>query len=368
MDDNTCAWLRIKQLGLRGRKWMQQLAFRPLHKVLQDPEHKLIQYGFKPEHLTELNAQTEQSIEQELNWCRQSTNHHIIHWQHPAYPEQLKQIASAPLVLYAIGDIDLLQQTQVAMVGSRHASHYGADNAFAFAKDLAARGIIVTSGFASGIDGQAHKGALAANGKTIAVFGTGVDVIYPKRHQSLYQQIAQTGLILSEFPPGTPPRPKHFPRRNRLISGLSLGVLVVEAAPKSGSLITANYALEQGREVFAIPGSIHDPRTQGCHQIIQQGAKLVTQTADILEELSAWHWQQQPVEIEKNLEKTQKSDKENFTSHELLVNLDYEVTSIDELVARTQQSIEVVLSQLLDLEIQGLIAATSGGYIRLRRE
>lgn len=368
MDDTTRAWLRIKQLGLRSRKWMQQLTYRSLDKVLADPEHKLLSYGFKAQDIAELNSIPHDLIEQQIAWQLSKPTHHIIHWQHPAYPEQLKQIASAPFVLYAIGDIELLKQPQVALVGSRNASHYGADNAFSFAKDIANKGLVVTSGFASGIDGQAHKGALSVNGKTIAVFGTGVDVIYPARHKTLYQQIAQTGLILSEFEPGTQPHPKHFPRRNRLISGLSLGVLVVEAAPKSGSLITAKYALEQGREVYAIPGSIHDPRTLGCHQIIQQGAKLVTQTADILNELSAWHWLSEPAEIAEKPEKMQKSDKENFTSNELLVNLDYEVTSIDELVARTQQSIEVVLSQLLDLELQGLIAATSGGYIRLRRE
>ncbi|MER2491153.1 DNA-processing protein DprA [Catenovulum sediminis] len=359
-------WLRLKQVrGVQTKHWLALLAKHSLESILNSPSERLLAMGFKNEQIAQIQQPNSQEIEHQLNWLSAADKHHIVPFDDVRYPAKLKEISSPPLILYAIGDTSLLNEPQIALVGSRNASHYGCNNALSFAKDLSLRGLVVTSGFASGIDGNAHKGAIAGSGKTIAVFGTGPDVIYPSRHKSLYQEVLENGLILSEFPPGTQARPQHFPRRNRIISGLSLGVLVVEAAIKSGSLITAKYALEQDREVYAVPGSIHDPRSRGAHHLIQQGAKLVETTSDILEEVN-----QQIIQVELPLfaQKVEKSDKENFTSNELLVNLDYEVTSIDELVARTQQSIEVVLSQLLDLELQGLIAATSGGYIRLRRE
>lgn len=366
MDALTSHWLAVKQIkGLRVSQLLKILEFKTLPELFSCNSTTLAAYGFKPEQINTINHINFSEIEPLLNWQQQKPEHHIIHYQSKDYPERLKQISSPPLVLYAIGDIQLLHQPQIALVGSRSASHYGQDNAFQFAKALAQFGLVVTSGFAAGIDGHAHKGALEAEGKTIAVLGTGPDVIYPKRNLQLYQKIIESGLVISEFAPGTQARAQHFPRRNRIISGLSLGVLVAEAALKSGSLITTKFALEQNREIFAIPGSIHDPRSKGCHQLIQQGAKLVQTVEDIVEELPNFDNTMNLSFFSKNNEK---NNKENFTSNELLVKLDYEVTSIDELVERTQQPVDLVLSQLLDLELQGLIAATSGGYIRLRRE
>ncbi|MCU4675879.1 DNA-processing protein DprA [Catenovulum sp. 2E275] len=366
LQNLTEHWLAFKQVkGLRVSQILRLLEFSSLEKIYQSDKTSLAGLGFKPEQIQQIQNTDFEQLQLLLDWQASNPQHHIIHYQSELYPELLKQISSPPLILYAIGDITLLNQPQIALVGSRHASHYGQDNAFQFAKALARHNLVVTSGFAAGIDGHAHRGALDGDGKTIAVLGTGPDVIYPKRNQALYQQILEQGLMISEFMPGTQARAQHFPRRNRIISGLSYGVLVVEAALQSGSLITAKYALEQNREVFAIPGSIHDPRSKGCHQLIQQGAKLVQVIDDLIEELPQVAKTMNFSLFSQNIEK---NTKENFTSHELLVNLDYEVTSIDELVERTQQPVDLVLSQLLDLELQGLIAATSGGYIRLRRE
>jgi len=359
-------WLALKQLkGIRVSNLLKLFEFISPEYLFSCDDKSLAGFGFKPEQIKQIRNIDYGLIEKQIFWFEASPNHHIIHFQSDLYPEQLRQISSPPLVLFAIGHINLLHSPQVAIVGSRNGSYYGQDNAFQFAKSLSAQGLTITSGFAAGIDGYAHKGALAASGQTIAVLGTGPDVVYPKRNIRLYQQISEQGLLVSEFYPGTQARAQHFPRRNRIISGLSLGVLVVEAAIKSGSLITAKYALDQNREIFAIPSSIHDPRGKGCHYLIQQGAKLVQTIEDVINELSFEHKPMISSDFSKN---DKKNSKENFTSHELLVNLDYEVTSIDELVERTQQPVDLVLSQLLDLELQGLIAATSGGYIRLRRE
>ena len=191
------------------------------------------------------------------------------------YPELLKQIADPPSILFVQGDVSLLAKWQIALVGSRNPSASGRDTAYEFSRYLAQDGITINSGLAMGIDAASHQGALAAGGKTIAVIGTGLDRVYPAKHRELAHEIASTGAIVSEFALGTSPRAENFPRRNRIISGLSLGTVVVEAAVKSGSLITARMAMEQGREVFAIPGSIHNPLARGCHQLIRQGAKLV---------------------------------------------------------------------------------------------
>ena len=204
------------------------------------------------------------------------------------YPSQLKQIVGAPPLLYVRGEMENLQLPQIAVVGSRRMTSGGERNARDWSQFLAGGGFAITSGLAHGIDAAAHKGALAAHGKTIAVMGTGIDIIYPRQHQRLAENIIdQGGTLITAFEPGTAPLPTHFPSRNRIISGLSLGVLVVEAAPRSGSLITARLALEQNREVFAIPGSIHNPQSRGCHQIIKQGAYLVERVEDIVDQLGS---------------------------------------------------------------------------------
>lgn len=371
-DTNTCLlayWLAVKQVkGLRTKKLRQIIEYHPLKNLFLMSSNELLQLGFTADQAQNFIQTDWQKVNRLVDWQAQSADHHIIHWQDQRYPERLRQISAPPLLLFAIGNVELLSQIQIAIVGSRNATRYGSDNAFYFAKSLAESGVVVTSGLATGIDACAHKGALAGcDNSTIAVIGTGPDIIYPKRNAQLTQQIIEKGLVLSEFEPGTPARAQNFPRRNRIISGLSSGVLVVEAALQSGSLITAKYALEQNREVFAIPSSIHEVRSKGCHQLIKHGAKLVESTTDILEEIQLSENLPQMSLFLSDSAESEKNDKENFTNNGFLVNLDYEVTTIDELVERTQLPLDVVISELMDLELQGLIAATSGGYTRLKR-
>jgi DNA processing protein len=226
------------------------------------------------------------ALEPALAWLAEP-GHHLVTFTDPDYPPLLRQIPDPPLALYVLGDRACLSTPQLAVVGSRNPTPGGRENARAFARALAEAGLTITSGLALGIDGEAHRGALEADGRTIAVTGTGLDRVYPATHRALAHEIAARGALVSEFAIGSPPRAEHFPVRNRIISGLSLGTLVVEAAERSGSLISARLAGEQGREVFAIPGSIQSPLSRGCHRLIRQGAKLVETAQDILEELSA---------------------------------------------------------------------------------
>jgi len=295
----------------------------------------------------------------------------IICFDDKDYPYLLKQIYDPPLVLFTKGDSKLLAKPQIAMVGSRGASPIGLENAFNFAYELAQRDVVISSGLALGIDAQAHKGALASKGKTIAVVATGLDRVYPSRHKKLEQDILNNGgLIVSEFVPGTTPKAGFFPKRNRIISGLSYGVLVVEATIKSGSLITARCALEQNREVFAIPSSINNPQGKGCHWLIKQGAKLVEEYNDIIEDLN--------LPIKSGLHLNLSTQKENIPQHSkekknqseglfnepLLDSVGYEITPIDAVVSRSKLPIDVVLTQLTILELKGLVSAVPGGYLR----
>jgi len=272
------------------------------------------------------------------------------------YPTDLKQIASAPLLLFCKGDTSLLSSPQIAIVGSRNATPTGLEIASEFAYQLTLAGITVTSGMARGIDGAAHKGALAGSGKTIAVLGTGVDIYYPKRHKLLTDQVLEYGLLISEFLPGTAANAHNFPRRNRIISGLSLGVLIVEAEIKSGSLITVRYALEQNKEVFAVPGSIKNPLAQASHFLIKQGAKLVENVTDILDEVS---FSYQSGLYNKDEPVNEESD------CEVLNSIGFEVTSVDDIVRRAQWPIDKVLARLLDLELDDQIERVLDGYIKL---
>lgn len=216
---------------------------------------------------------------------RGAPDRHIITIFDPNYPALLREIPAPPIVLFAQGNFNAVDNPQIAIVGSRKASHYGLDAAFQFARMLGVRGFTITSGLAAGIDGSAHRGALANGSATVAVYGCGIDRVYPRRHRDLAEEICVQGVVISEFPIGSPPRPYHFPHRNRIISGLSFGTLVVEAAAKSGSISTAIHALEQGREVFALPGSIRNPLSAGCHQLIKQGATMVTEINDVIDQL-----------------------------------------------------------------------------------
>ena len=294
------------------------------------------------------------AIAQSLAWAAQP-NQHILTLADAAYPQALLEIADPPTVLYVRGNPAHLQRRGLAVVGSRNATPQGQQTAETFARALAAKGIGIISGLALGIDAAAHRGALAAGGETIAVIGTGADRIYPARNKELALAIAERGVIVSEFPLGTPALAANFPRRNRIISGLSRGVLVVEAAPESGSLITARLAAEQGREVFAIPGSIHSPVARGCHKLIKQGAKLVETAQDILEELGGYA----PTVLER--EPAQGTPENN-----ILNALGHDPCDLDDLVERTGMGTDLLLGELLTLELAGLIATLPGGrYQRL---
>ncbi|ARD18607.1 DNA-processing protein DprA [Edwardsiella piscicida] len=282
-----------------------------------------------------------------------------------AYPDRLRQIAGAPALLFVCGDPRLLSTAALAIVGSRTPSGYGDSQAQFFSRVLAASGLTIVSGLALGIDGLAHRGALSAQGKTIAVLGSGPDCVAPRTHRGLAQAILEAdGALVSEFFPGTEARPAYFPQRNRIISGLSLGVLVVEATLRSGSLITARLALDQGREVFAIPGSLDSPQSAGCHWLIQLGASLIAAPADILEQLnSSLHWLA-PL-TEGNISAGE--DDAQLPFAEVLANVGDEVTTVDAVAERIGRSVPDVAVALLELELAGWIKVVSGGYVRVKR-
>jgi DNA processing protein len=284
-------------------------------------------------------------------WLNQPGNH-LITLADSEYPQALLEITDPPPYLYAKGRLDLLNQPSIAIVGSRNASVQGEKNAEAFAHDLSLRGLCIVSGMALGIDGAAHRGALKAKGATIAVVGTGLDIVYPAKHRDLAHEIAQHGLIISEFSLGTPSKPQNFPKRNRIISGLSLGCLVIEANLQSGSQITARLAAEQGREVFAIPGSIHSPMSKGCHQLIKQGAKLVDCIQDITDELEIT-----AVSI------TQQTNLPNElgAEHPILQMMGFDPITLENLVNLTHLTVSEVSSMLMLLELEGSIASLAGG-------
>lgn len=294
------------------------------------------------------------AISRTLDWLRHP-GHHILTLIDAAYPKQLLDIPDPPPVLYVRGDPARLSAPSIAIVGSRNATPGGVNNAETFAKALSESGLTVVSGLALGIDTAAHRGGLASRGSTVAVMGTGIDIIYPRRNDIMAQQIAEQGALVSEFSLGTAPLPGNFPRRNRLIGGLSRGVLVVEAALASGSLITARLAAEQGREVFAIPGSIHSPLSKGCHALIKQGAKLVESADDVLEEAGY---------ASLNIATTQHyvSTSESV----LLQHMGYDVCNIETICMRSGLTAAAVSAMLLTLELDGKVGSLPGGlYQRL---
>lgn len=289
-----------------------------------------------------------------LDWLAEPGNH-LLPITHPDYPERLRTLPDAPAWLYVKGDPAWLSRPMLAMVGSRNATPQGLRDAHAFARSLAEAGFVIISGLAEGIDAAAHEGALAGGGGSIGVVGTGLDRVYPAKHRQLAHRLAAQGALVSEFALGTPPKPGHFPRRNRIISGLSLGVLVVEAALNSGSLITARLAGEQGREVFALPGSIHSALSKGCHLLIKQGAKLVESAVDVLEELRfILPLEAPPPSVEDRVDDA------------LLCLLGNVPVSLDELVQLSGLTVDSLSAMLLTHELEGRIAALPGGrYQRL---
>ncbi|HXZ59101.1 MAG TPA: DNA-processing protein DprA [Steroidobacteraceae bacterium] len=317
----------------------------------------LVRVELPPATRSFLAAPSERRIAADLDWLAQSRAAILLSTD-AAYPPLLKATVGAPAALYVQGPVELLATRQLAMVGSRSPTPAGRSTAREFAAWFARAGLTVTSGLATGIDAASHEGALQGGGATIAVFGTGLDQVYPGANRALTERIRTHGALVSEFPPGTAPLHKNFPQRNRIIAGLALGTLVVEAARRSGSLITARLAIEAGREVFAIPGSIHSPLSRGCHQLIKAGAKLVEEARDVTEELGFSVPEERLTQAARPLASDRELDKE----YEMLLDaLGFEPATIDSLVARTELPSESIASMLLILELEGRVAALPGG-------
>jgi DNA processing protein len=364
-------WLLLRHTPGIGTTTFNKLldALGTIEAVFNASHRQLSRLAIKPDVISALNHSQMPDISADLDWLAQD-NHHIITLHDERYPEQLKELSDAPLVLYVRGDADYLKQPQLAIVGTRNPTAAGLNIAREFASHLSNTGITITSGLASGIDGASHEGALQGLAGSVAVVAHGLDIVYPARHQKLAQQISEHGAVISEMPIGTQPQRGLFPRRNRLISALTLGTLVVEAAHKSGSLITARYAVEQNKEVFAIPGSIHNPMARGCHQLIRQGAKLVESADDILEELciSVKSPALYPLKDKENIpEKPKDLHKTLDPDHQKLLKcLAYEPSSIDELVQTSNFTAAEVASMLLILELEGIIVCQNGRYTNIR--
>ena len=360
-------WLLLLHAEGLGPAGIHKLltAFEQPEKILAANSSRLSKLGFSQQTISSIQQANLDSIQADIEWAESSDQHHIISLLDPRYPPQLKTINQPPPVLFVRGDPDYLHQPQLAMVGSRNPTAAGKRTASDFAKHLSNSGITITSGLARGIDGASHQGALQGMAGTVALVAHGLDIVYPAAHRAMAEEISQHGAVISEVPIGTEPHRGLFPRRNRIISGLSLGTLVVEAALKSGSLITAKHALEQSREVFAIPGSIHNPLARGCHQLIRQGAKLVETAEDIIEELLP-HFPSgitAPTETLNNEKNEQTLDPDH---QKLLKCLQYEAIAIDELVNCSGFSAAEVASMLLIMELEGSVVNEGGRYTRIK--
>lgn len=374
----TAQWLFLTCLPNLGRARRRELLTElpDLPRLLSMNAATLRAMGMTADAITAIQAWQQQddahpAVREVLTISRDCRKHGIgiLTWQDTHYPEQLRHIHDAPLVLYTLGDTELLARDQVGIIGSRKATPAGLDHARRFAAELSSRELLVTSGLALGVDGAAHAGALDAGFPTIAVIGCGLDRIYPHQHRRLGGRVITHGLIISEYPPGTPARAAHFPQRNRIISGLSRGVLVVEAGLRSGSLITARMALEQGREVFAIPGSVHSPVARGCHHLIKQGARLVETVDDILEELGAW-WSPPLTTDSASAPEPKRQGNEplaGLDSREIAVfeALGYDPQSTDALSSATGLPADQLMQSLLLLELQGLVSSAPGGFQKI---
>jgi len=362
--DTLTDWLTLYHApGIGPARFHRLLEkFRHPADILHARTALLQQLGLPDCAIEALQKPDVQAIERDLEWQAKPGNR-IMTCHDPDYPALLQEISDPPPLLYLHGNARVLHEPQLAMVGSRNPTTAGRQTAIDFARHLSAAGLVITSGLALGIDTAGHRGALDAGSATIAVMGTGLDRVYPASNRGLARQIAGIGVLVSEFPPGTPPRAENFPRRNRVISGLSLGTLVVEAAVRSGSLISARYALEQGREVFAIPGSIHNPLARGCHHLIRQGAKLVETAQDVMDELGALANAFNPGATTTSPSREQETSPQLAEDYaQLLESIGFENTSIDMLVKTTHLTPAEVSSMLLQLEMNGYIAANPGGF------
>ena len=356
-------WLALLRTTRIGPRTFQALIehFGSPAAIFGADRESLVALGLGKDTVAQIKSPDWDKVEGDLRWL-EAEGHHCLNLHEPAYPSLLGEIADPPPLLFVHGDPASLACRQIAVIGSRNPSPVGEKLARDFSRALTETGFAVTSGLALGIDAAAHTGALDGGGTTVAVGGTGPDQVYPSRHLQLAESIvARGGAVVSEFPTQTPPQAANFPRRNRIISGLSLGVLVVEAALRSGSLITARLALEQGREVFALPGSINNPLARGCNALIKQGAKLVETVDDILDEFAPARLPPKP------MPQTQATPTEPGGEWQsLLKYIAYAPTSVDTLVAATGNTPEAIASMLLLLELQGFIVSADGGYSRIR--
>ena len=363
--DDYIPWLVLIRAPMIGPVQQQKLLniYETPSGLLSATETELEEIGLRQDTIRFIKDPDNKILDKDIAWLKDS-NRHFISIHDCRYPAFLKEITDYPIGLFVEGDPEILRTKQIGVVGSRNPTSGGRQTAQYFAEQLVKHGLTITSGLALGIDYCAHSGALEAGGNTIAVLGNGLDKIYPARHNNIAEKIKINGVLVSEFPPGTPPLPVHFPRRNRIISGMSLGVLVIEAAQRSGSLITARYAMEQGREVFAIPGSIKNPLSKGCHYLIKQGAKLVETLEDIFEELNF------PYQVHKNIfsgheNHLSKTDELDEKYKQLMENISYDPVSVDKLIELTGLTADTVSSMLLILEVQGAISSSGGLYTRI---
>ena len=391
-------WLGLVHCRGIGPRTVYKLlqAFDSPEALLRASNGELSRAGLSSKVITALRSVNESAIDADLHWCDESDDRHIVPLYAKQYPAMLRQIADPPLVLYVRGDIDVLHTPQVAIVGSRKPSTSAATHANNMARQLCHYGLTICSGLAVGVDASAHRGALQADGLTVAVTATGLDRVYPAAHQQLAQEITVSGAIVSEFPVGTLPKPAYFPRRNRIISGLCYGTLVVEAALKSGTLTTAAHATEQSREVFAIPGNIDNPQSRGCHALIRNGATLVESVEDILTQIApllpaaatlesigaptqqteaasasesepASSPPEQPPQPTGNTKPGSSASTTRHTSDQqkVLDAFDYTPLALDTIVEATGFDIVTVTNLAFDLELSGAIVAAAGGkYVK----
>lgn len=365
--DDLIPWLRLLLTSGIGPQAARKLlaAFGSAQAIFQQSISSLGQIvsARQAQALAHAPEGFEQASQALASWLNASATHHVLTLEHPKYPKALLEIPDPPFMLYASGQLELLCQPALAVVGSRNPTPQGEETARDFARTFSQHGITVVSGLAQGIDGISQAAALEASGSTIAVLGTGIDRVYPASHYALAHQIAQHGLLLSDYPLGTPPIAANFPKRNRIIAGLSAGVLVVEATLRSGSLITAKLAADMGKDVFAIPGSIHSPQAKGCHWLIRQGAKLVETAQDILEELhfpalpSITKPASDPVSTS---EAAMTPDNKNIVLHAIGEG----PTSFDAIAARTGMNTATLQAELLTLELNQQIARLPGGFFQ----
>lgn len=347
IDETLAAWLTVSQVPSLGNEGLRRLlqVFGSPESILNSSLSELSRNVKSSVALAIIHAKETIDLSPIETWLEDSNNH-ILTLADSEFPQALLNTSDPPLLLYVKGRLELLNVPALAIVGSRNASAQGVRNAEAFAQAVSDASLCVVSGMAHGIDTAAHQGALKGLGSSVAVVGTGLDKVYPAANRKLAHLLADKGAIISEFPLGTPPIASNFPRRNRIISGVSAGCLVVEASLQSGSLITARMALEQGREVFAIPGSIHSPQAKGCHSLIKQGAKLVENAQDILEELGLF---------------SLISPTKSTTEHPLFEYLGFEATDLDHLCQRSGLTISALSAILLKMELDGMVAVSPGG-------